>query len=585
MSKTSYKIIKLLGEGSFGKAYLGVSDKDGSNCVIKQIPVEGLSDQEKRETFNEASILKKLDHQNIIKFKEVFLSRKPTQSLNIVTEFADGGDLSQKIEAQKKLKEHFPETQILDYFTQICLALQHMHKKKIIHRDLKSGNVFLMKSGLVKLGDFGISKGFKNTWEKAKTMVGTPYYLSPEIINSKPYDAKSDIWALGVLLYELMTFKMPFEANSLPMLSLKISKGKYPNPPSVYSNELKDILKRCLTLDPEQRPNIDQLLNTEIVKKRIENYLNELNYNKDLTKTMTKKYKENLKENKHKQHKENAQKQGNDTIKEEPKSTTSSTVLKETSKTDTKKMTNDKNKVGDFLKKKKATIKIKPENVQKSSNTQESEKSKNEENVSNFLQVKKGNENVKIDQKSFKEDEIGKTLNAKGYNDLVNKNGQFDVNKMNEDQYNQLRLLNNLNKIANNDQNQDSDESESLSMSTSKESSVIIEHDIDIQNKGNLEKSHEVDDKKNLGKDESKEIEEVKKELLSVLGDDLYKKVHDLVENNTDKTEIKFDKEKLTKKIKEEIDNKAFEQKKIDSAIEKLDELFAIIILERLVSN
>ena len=585
MSKTSYKIIKLLGEGSFGKAYLGVSDKDGSNCVIKQIPVEGLSDQEKRETFNEASILKKLDHQNIIKFKEVFLSRKPTQSLNIVTEFADGGDLSQKIEAQKKLKEHFPETQILDYFTQICLALQHMHKKKIIHRDLKSGNVFLMKSGLVKLGDFGISKGFKNTWEKAKTMVGTPYYLSPEIINSKPYDAKSDIWALGVLLYELMTFKMPFEANSLPMLSLKISKGKYPNPPSVYSNELKDILKRCLTLDPEQRPNIDQLLSTEIVKKRIENYLNELNYNKDLTKTMTKKYKENLKENKHKQHKENAQKQGNDTIKEEPKSTTSSTVLKETSKTDTKKMTNDKNKVGDFLKKKKATIKIKPENVQKSSNTQESEKSKNEENVSNFLQVKKGNENVKIDQKSFKEDEIGKTLNAKGYNDLVNKNGQFDVNKMNEDQYNQLRLLNNLNKIANNDQNQDSDESESLSMSTSKDSSVIIEHDIDIQNKGNLEKSHEVDDKKNLGKDESKEIEEVKKELLSVLGDDLYKKVHDLVENNTDKTEIKFDKEKLTKKIKEEIDNKAFEQKKIDAAIEKLDELFAIIIQERLVSN
>ena len=585
MSKTSYKIIKLLGEGSFGKAYLGVSDKDGSNCVIKQIPVEGLSDQEKRETFNEASILKKLDHQNIIKFKEVFLSRKPTQSLNIVTEFADGGDLSQKIEAQKKLKEHFPETQILDYFTQICLALQHMHKKKIIHRDLKSGNVFLMKSGLVKLGDFGISKGFKNTWEKAKTMVGTPYYLSPEIINSKPYDAKSDIWALGVLLYELMTFKMPFEANSLPMLSLKISKGKYPNPPSVYSNELKDILKRCLTLDPEQRPNIDQLLNTEIVKKRIENYLNELNYNKDLTKTMTKKYKENLKENKHKQHKENAQKQGNDTIKEEPKSTTSSTVLKETSKTDTKKMTNDKNKVGDFLKKKKATIKIKPENVQKSSNTQESEKSKNEENVSNFLQVKKGNENVKIDQKSFKEDEIGKTLNAKGYNDLVNKNGQFDVNKMNEDQYNQLRLLNNLNKIANNDQNQDSDESESLSMSTSKDSSVIIEHDIDIQNKGSVEKSHEVDDKKNLGKDESKEIEEVKKELLSVLGDDLYKKVHDLVENNTDKTEIKFDKEKLTKKIKEEIDNKAFEQKKIDAAIEKLDELFAIIIQERLVSN
>ena len=107
-----------------------------------------------------------------------------------------------------------------------------------------------MKSGLVKLGDFGISKGLQNTWDKAKTMVGTPYYLSPEIINSKPYDAKSDIWALGVLLYELMTFKMPFDANSLPSLNLKINKGKYKAPPSMYSDDIKDILKKCLALDP-----------------------------------------------------------------------------------------------------------------------------------------------------------------------------------------------------------------------------------------------------------------------------------------------------------------------------------------------
>ena len=105
--KATYKIIEFLGEGSFGKAYLAQCDNDNNKYVIKQIPLEGMSDEEKRETFNEAIILKKLDHPNIIKFKEVFLQRKPKPALNIVTEYADGGDLNEKIEKQKKC--HLPK--------------------------------------------------------------------------------------------------------------------------------------------------------------------------------------------------------------------------------------------------------------------------------------------------------------------------------------------------------------------------------------------------------------------------------------------------------------------------------------------
>ena len=195
---SNYKVIKLLGEGSFGKAYLCKNESNNNIYVIKQIVIEDMNQKEKDNVYNEAQILGKLDHPNIIKLFEVFDSKKPKHTLNIVTEYADGGDLSEKIKSQNK--KPFTEPEILNYFTQICLALKHIHEKKIIHRDLKSANIFLMKSGLIKLGDFGIAKGFQNTIDKAKTFVGTPYYLSPEIFENKPYDSKSDIWSLGVLL-------------------------------------------------------------------------------------------------------------------------------------------------------------------------------------------------------------------------------------------------------------------------------------------------------------------------------------------------------------------------------------------------
>ena len=260
-TQETYKRIRELGEGSFGKVILVRSNGPNNEYyVMKTIPLTNMNDEKKRKTYEEVKILQKLNHPNIIKFHEVFQVKEPITSLNIIAEYADGGDLSMRIKKQKKEKKYFKESQILDWFIQISLALHHMHKKHILHRDIKSQNVFLMKNDLIKLGDFGISKSLNCTLEKARTVIGTPYYLSPEIIQNIPYSYKSDIWSLGVLLYEMVTLRMPFDAPNLPILSLKIQKGQYDKIKSNWSEDLKNLIYSMLQTNPDKRPSTEEIL-------------------------------------------------------------------------------------------------------------------------------------------------------------------------------------------------------------------------------------------------------------------------------------------------------------------------------------
>eukprot|EP00435_Cladocopium_sp_Y103_P049966 s111_g15.t1 len=177
----------------------------------------------------------------------VFITRK--HRLCIVMDYADGGD-----------GQLLDEAQILEWFVQTCFALKHVHDRKVLHRDLKTQNIFLMSNGCVKLGDFGIARVLEFTKDYARTMVGTPYYLSPEIIKDRPYNFTSDVWSLGVVLYEMSTLKHPFDADSLVLLASKILKDQYPPPDSSYSPELLSLIKAMLCKDAHMRPVVNKIL-------------------------------------------------------------------------------------------------------------------------------------------------------------------------------------------------------------------------------------------------------------------------------------------------------------------------------------
>jgi NIMA (never in mitosis gene a)-related kinase len=201
-------------------------------------------------------------------------------------DYADGGDLGSKIKEQREQGGFLDEATILNWFTQICLAMKHCHDRKILHRDLKAQNIFLTKNGIVKLGDFGIAKVLSSTVEKAVTIVGTPYYLSPEIIQNKPYNFKSDIWSLGVLLYEMCALKPPFNGQNIHQLAMQIVKGSYPALPNSFSYELRGLINKLMMQDPAKRPNINTMLKDRLLTGRIRNFLSNNDFKEEFAHTI-----------------------------------------------------------------------------------------------------------------------------------------------------------------------------------------------------------------------------------------------------------------------------------------------------------
>lgn len=277
-----YTPLEVIGRGSFGQIRK-VQREDGTILVRKEISYKAMNQKERTQLIAEFRILKALDHPNIVKY--LHHEHVPeTHEVHLYMEYCDGGDLASFIRELQQEQAHLPEREIWLVFTQLVLALYRCHyntvapastetgelpstipQSFVLHRDIKPENVFISDS-VIKLGDFGLAKLLDRENPLANTYVGTPYYMSPEVLADQPSTPASDIWSLGCVMYELCALQPPFRAKSHLQLSQRIREGKFAPIPDIYSSTLSKLINALLTVTPSSRPTCATLLKLDVIR-------------------------------------------------------------------------------------------------------------------------------------------------------------------------------------------------------------------------------------------------------------------------------------------------------------------------------
>lgn len=233
----TYKIDSVrLGKGSFGTVYKGTNRQNSKNqLAVKKIDKRYITKEEIDDIHNEVMILGRMDHSNIVNYFETY---DDNNNIYLCMELCTGGEL---VEVISKDKKKFTEDEVSKIIYSLLEALSYIHAQKIIHRDIKPENImFDQPGGTVKFIDFGLATQMNQQMDIA----GTPYYLAPEVLTKK-YGTECDIWSLGVVLYQMISGKFPFDGRSQFDLFKNI-KTKQPKYPSFFSADLIDLLKKML---------------------------------------------------------------------------------------------------------------------------------------------------------------------------------------------------------------------------------------------------------------------------------------------------------------------------------------------------
>lgn len=279
-----YKVLKYVDQGTYGMIFLLENQK-------KEQLIAKIIDTKKHKICpkNEIDCMKLCNHDMIVKFYEEYFNSENGHSM-VIMEYADAGNLKTAIESKrnhnirrkrnrdefseeqiKRPQEYFSEEEILHTFCHILTALNHVHEKNIIHRDIKPENIYLTSKDSIKLGDFHLSQKCNHDIADIVEMglVGTPYYIAPEIWRKEKYNYKVDIWALGVVLYELTSLKFPFFSQKLEELESLILKGRYDPLPDCFSDNLHNLVDMMIDVNPGSRPSIKDIMKMDFIKKII----------------------------------------------------------------------------------------------------------------------------------------------------------------------------------------------------------------------------------------------------------------------------------------------------------------------------
>ncbi|XP_075368765.1 serine/threonine-protein kinase 36 isoform X4 [Mycteria americana] len=255
-----YHVLEMIGEGSFGRVYKGRRKHSAQVVALKFIPKVGRSEKELKNLQREIEIMRGLHHPNIIQMLDSFETDK---EVVVVTDYAEG-ELFQILEDDGSL----PEDQVQTIAAQLVSALYYLHSHRILHRDMKPQNILLGKDGVVKLCDFGFARAMSIHTMVLTSIKGTPLYMSPELVEERPYDHTADLWSVGCILYELFVGTPPFYTSSIFQLVSLIVKDPVKWPKAI-SPVFKSFLQGLLMKDPCQRLSWPELLSHPFIAGRV----------------------------------------------------------------------------------------------------------------------------------------------------------------------------------------------------------------------------------------------------------------------------------------------------------------------------
>ena len=248
-----YRVGKQIGKGGYGVVYKGERLSDGRAVAVKSVDMRDMPRRKRDRCLREVQLLGNLRHPHVVEMLDSFLD---DQTLIIVFEWAAGGDLKRLIRRRRQQGRLLDEPEVWSLFRPVADAVAHLHRHRVMHRDLKPANVLLTADGIVKVADLGLGRHFENDTHAVDSKVGTPHYVSPELVRGAPYDWSGDVWSLGCVFYELATLRSPFEARGAHLHAVfrRIAAGRYPRlPADRFSRPFRRLARRMLTTEAGRR--------------------------------------------------------------------------------------------------------------------------------------------------------------------------------------------------------------------------------------------------------------------------------------------------------------------------------------------